>query len=528
MPKGKRLDIDDIRCVVEEFGHELLTEKYIVSEVLTIKCTKHGNFTTMYNNFNNSVRKGFNGCPFCSGGKTHYKEVKELIKELGHELISSEIENSKSILDIKCPEHGIFKSNIDNIRSSIKKGRNGCNKCSGRARYEHEEIKGIIAKEGYKLITKEYKNDRQDLEVECPIHGIFIRKFVSFQLGIKKGHYGCQKCTHQKKVNQTLLEYDFIKTKIEEQGHKLLSDKYINSRSDLLIECEIHGKFTTCWTEFNSKIKNNNNGCPRCGIESVNKDRKLSYEFVKECIETQGHTIVSENYKNCLSKLIFYCLRHGEMHTTWNQFNNSIKGGFNGCRKCSSELHHELQRKTTDEFITEVYDLVGDEYTVHSDYNGAFEKVEMRHSTCGCKYEVTADNFLRGRRCPQCFESKGEQKIRLFLKQKGISFLSQYEFKNLQSDKGNPLRFDFALFYDIKKANLALLVEYDGEFHFNKYYEDQNFETLQYHDSLKNEYCKNHNIPLVRIPYWEFDNIETILINELFTFGLIQSQQNIV
>lgn len=32
---------------------------------------------------------------------------------------------------------------------------------------------------------------------------------------------------------------------------------------------------------------------------------------------------------------------------------------------------------------------------------------------------------------------------------------------------------------------------------------------------LRKEYCKNNNIRLIRIPYWEINNIEEILIKEL-------------
>jgi len=56
-----------------------------------------------------------------------------------------------------------------------------------------------------------------------------------------------------------------------------------------------------------------------------------------------------------------------------------------------------------------------------------------------------------------------------------------------------------------------MLIEYDGEFHFKKFYEDDGFETLQIHDKMKDEYCKNNNIPLLRIPYWDYDKIEEIV-----------------
>ena len=39
--------------------------------------------------------------------------------------------------------------------------------------------------------------------------------------------------------------------------------------------------------------------------------------------------------------------------------------------------------------------------------------------------------------------------------------------------------------------------------------------STQRNDNIKNQYCKDNNIKLVRIPYWEFDNIENILEKEL-------------
>ena len=38
---------------------------------------------------------------------------------------------------------------------------------------------------------------------------------------------------------------------------------------------------------------------------------------------------------------------------------------------------------------------------------------------------------------------------------------------------------------------------------------------LKHRDSIKTRYCKDNNIKLIRIPYWEFNDIEKILIKEL-------------
>lgn len=40
---------------------------------------------------------------------------------------------------------------------------------------------------------------------------------------------------------------------------------------------------------------------------------------------------------------------------------------------------------------------------------------------------------------------------------------------------------------------------------------------IQYRDSIKTQYCKDNKIKLLRIPYWDYNNIETILTQEIFT-----------
>ncbi|TDM04049.1 DUF2726 domain-containing protein [Macrococcus carouselicus] len=76
------------------------------------------------------------------------------------------------------------------------------------------------------------------------------------------------------------------------------------------------------------------------------------------------------------------------------------------------------------------------------------------------------------------------------------------------------LKFDFAIFN--KNKELILLIEYDGIQHFQEvgFFGGQDeLKIRQYRDEIKNNYCLNNQIPLVRIPYYEEDNIESILKN---------------
>ena len=112
-----------------------------------------------------------------------------------------------------------------------------------------------------------------------------------------------------------------------------------------------------------------------------------------------------------------------------------------------------------------------------------------------------------------CLKSKGEQKIQSLLIENNIPFERQKRFDTCLSDSQKPLYFDF--FIDNK-----YLIEYDGEQHFldspKGYYSEEKIKTIRRNDSIKNEWCKNNNISLIRIKYTDFDNItiEKLLLQE--------------
>ena len=73
--------------------------------------------------------------------------------------------------------------------------------------------------------------------------------------------------------------------------------------------------------------------------------------------------------------------------------------------------------------------------------------------------------------------------------------------------------------YDFYLPEYNLFIEYDGEQHYipPKYCGDnieanqKILEKTQQHDKIKNQYCEENNIELLRIPYWEQKNIDTII-----------------
>ena len=99
--------------------------------------------------------------------------------------------------------------------------------------------------------------------------------------------------------------------------------------------------------------------------------------------------------------------------------------------------------------------------------------------------------------------SKYENKVMEILKKQKISFQREKTFRDL---KKGLYRFDF---YLPNYNNRAVIIEVDGEQHFQPIYGRKAFLKGQEHDRQKNSYCLANQIPLYRIPYWEIDKLKT-------------------
>jgi hypothetical protein len=100
--------------------------------------------------------------------------------------------------------------------------------------------------------------------------------------------------------------------------------------------------------------------------------------------------------------------------------------------------------------------------------------------------------------------SRGEIKICDILDAAGLSYQEEYSFSDLVSSSGRPLRFDFAVFDD--NGDLDFLIEYQGIQHYearSKYGGSKGLYRQKYNDSQKKQYCLDHGIKLICIPYWD-------------------------
>ena len=133
--------------------------------------------------------------------------------------------------------------------------------------------------------------------------------------------------------------------------------------------------------------------------------------------------------------------------------------------------------------------------------------------SCGKIITVVGDNLRQNRTIScGCIKSKGERKIAEILTKNNIIFSTQFTFSDLKSEYHNlKYKFDFAI-YD-NNNNLKYLIEYDGEQHFEKninlgWITREIFLKIRNRDEVKNQYCIQNKIPLIRIPYTHFSKLK--------------------
>lgn len=380
-------------------------------------------------------------------------------------------------------KHGVFEQ----VPESHMKGI-GCKKCSNKDTYTTEEfINKAKVKQGnkYDYSLVKYKNSHTKVEIICSIHGIFKQKPNRHLHGDK-----CPNCSISKKSNTI----EFIKNSILKHGNKYDYSlvEYENSKSEIDIICSKHGLFKQT---PNQHLKSK--GCVKClgNYSLTNK------EFIEKSILKHGfkynYTLV--RYENMKSKIDIICSKHG----IFSQKSSAHLDG-NGCPKCSGK------NKTSKEFIEECLNIHKGIYSYqNTEYVKSSDKIIVTCSMHG-DFKQKASTHLSGHGCPKCKSSKGELKIMEYLIKNNINHFQEYNFNDCRIKL--PLKFDFYL----PKHNIC--IEYDGVQHFKSIDFFGGYERLKYTqlcDSIKDTYCIDNSINLIRISYNNIDNITSILSEKI-------------
>ena len=184
------------------------------------------------------------------------------------------------------------------------------------------------------------------------------------------------------------------------------------------------------------------------------------------------------------------------------------------CVNCSA---HKAEKY----FKSKVLEKLGSEYsfikfTHRPELSEGYRRgVVVEHFNCGHVYETSYSKIMEGSKCPNCVYSRGESAVKDVLDSLPIEYTREHSFEYLGRK-----RFDFYI------PSLNIAIEYDGEQHYKSidaWGGEVYLESVRQSDALKNDFCEYMGIDLLRIPYWEFDNIHEIVTNFIDTVKLMRS-----
>lgn len=300
-----------------------------------------------------------------------------------------------------------------------------------------------------------------------------------------------------------------------------VEDALRGTKNRILCSCDYCGKnFEKYFYHYDENKeyvdKDACSSCSRLKLQEVNKIKnKIIYtKKIQDICNNMDYELQDFEYEGENTRIPYICKKHRKYGVQKSPYTSLSQG--HGCYYCGREKCETSWKFTYEEVKEQIESsgknkLLSKTYTRCKDWN-----LEITCEECGKPYITSLDYYKReGKtKCNDCTCSLGERAIVSYLDNNNIEY--NHDCYEIQTKEWiNPLRFDFYL------PILNVAIEYDGEQHyfpvnFDNYHKDRfqkEFEELQIRDKAKNNYCTENNIPLIRIPYWERDNIENILDN---------------
>lgn len=434
-------------------------------------------------------------------GKNNVKytieQVKGIIQNKGFALLSDDYVNSGSKLTLKDGEGYLYSTTLVNIHIKQRKP----SKFHTTNKYSFDNIKTYLKLNfpNYILLSKEYIGLKTKMIVED--ENGFKADFVPANVvnGFNVSFFSPD--------NSYTIENIHKWCEINNKSFKLISNQYINSKEKIKWECLACGEFFEApWMEL--KL---GSGCSFCVGVQVGVSNCLSTLFPKLAKEWDVHKnfgltpydVTSKSGK----KVWWKCENNHEWET---RIADRVSGC--GCPYCAGRVatrDHNLlldNPKLCKQWHYEKNYKLPNEYTPKSG-----EIVWWKCERCDreWQYSISGRNHSNVR-CICNNLSKGEEKLSSFFNENKIDNIQQYKFQNCINIRQLP--FDFYL------SKYNVVIEYSGIQHYQPiehFGGEKGFKKQQNRDQIKRDYCKENNIKLIEIPYWDFDNMEDILIKEL-------------
>lgn len=293
--------------------------------------------------------------------KVRYEDVMKVFTDKNLTLLDDYYVRAKVSMSFYCEKHN-YNGTVK--WSDFKQGKGGCRKCNKEnfaGRHSYEFVKNKIESRGFKLISEKYTNNKEYLELECNIHGLFKISFDSFQ----RSSVGCEECARIINKEKQKTPFEEVYDTFKEHGFTLLETEWANWNTPMKCICDSHPnniayisrsnvkKVRGCGLCKVQKMSGSNSHLWKGGITSESRRLRTSSEYKKwrnnvfkrdsytcQCCNIKGGRLNAHHINNfsthkelrmTLENGITMCFNchsqkvEGSFHSNHTQFNNTLE-----------------------------------------------------------------------------------------------------------------------------------------------------------------------------------------------------------
>lgn len=298
----------------------------------------------------------------------------------------------------------------------------------------------------------------------------------------------------RKIANKSCLKYSIetIKQFIIENKIKveLISTEYVNYVSKLKWKCSCGNEFETSLCKF---LTRNKRQCNVCGKKNIANSKKQGIKKIKQVVLEHNLKPLFQEYKSIDEPLLCEDKSGYKVYPTISNLRKN---------KIPQAFYHK------NPFYI---DNVNNYIKINKLDCRALEIIKPKENpiilfecVCGEIFKTSSEVFFAGKkcRCDKCTNSQSKYSLMVqkFLDENFLLYSKEFSFSDCKDIK--VLRFDYIVYTEVGNV----LIEVDGELHYKQTTLGNNLKEQKRKDRIKDDYCKNKNIKLIRIPYWEFKN----------------------
>lgn len=252
----------EIKNILKENGVELLSEYINSITKMRMECSCGRIFEKSWKIMNKNKHFKCHKCIKDEQSRKRtisYETAKKRVEEKGYELLTTKEEykkfNTKN--KVKCPKGHVYEQNLNDLFQG-----HGCKKCASKMngekqKLDYEYVKNKIDELGFILLSNEYHNVEEKIEVKCKKCGnIFYPTFHNLSSGS-----GCPKCFNDIRGKSSLIPYEERFKYVRSFGYDIITPKheYKNGDSDVILKCDKGHLYKCKLHDFY-----NGNRCPKC------------------------------------------------------------------------------------------------------------------------------------------------------------------------------------------------------------------------------------------------------------------------